>query len=339
MFKYFEQTKDMYKYNEVRTLIQEACESLMDASGRKDVIVEFDSAGRTDGKVMIGGHCFVVETKRSLSSSNFARILIDLKKWRETENIPFILVTEHVSDELAGKYLDEGINVLDKAGNCKISDGELFISINGRKSKTNAQGRKIKAMSDTEIRLTFHLLAKEGLVGETYRAISEVAGVSLGSIKNCMEDLTARGFIMNTDKGRRLIRRDDLVELWQERYNEVVKPKLFIKSLSFRENGNRNIWKETALPQGMSWGGDCGANIINGYLVPGAYEIYSSVPAASLITTGKVSNTPGEIKVYSKFWKEDDSRTAPLLIIYADLMGSGDARCIEAAQRLKENGI
>ena len=312
---------------------------MMYASGRKDVIVELDSAGRTDGKVMIGGHCFVVETKRSLSSSNFARILIDLKKRRETENFPVILVTEHISDELAGKYLDEGINVLDKAGNCKISDGNLFISISGRKSKNNDPGRKIKAMSDTEIRLTFHLLAKEGLVGETYRSISEVAGVSLGSIKNCMEDLTARGFIMNTDKGRRLIRRDDLVELWQERFNEVVKPKLFIKSLSFRENGNRNIWKETALPQGMSWGGDCGANIIDGYLIPGAYEIYTSIPAASLIATGKVSNTPGEIKVYSKFWKEDDSRTAPLLIIYADLMGSGDARCIEAAQRLKENGI
>lgn len=327
----------MYKDNEVRTLIQEACESLMDTSGRKDVFVEINSAGGTDGKVMIGSHYFVIETKQSLSSSNFARILIDLKKRRE--NIPILLVTEHISDELAGKYLDEGINVLDKAGNCKISDGDLFISINGRKSKSNASGRKIKAMSDTEIRLTFHLLVKEGLVGETYRTISEVAGVSLGSINNCMEDLTARGFIMNTDKGRRLIRRDDLVELWQERYNEVVKPKLFIKSLSFRENGNRNIWKETTLPQGMSWGGDCGANIVNGYLVPGAYEIYSSVPASSLIATGKVSNTPGEIKVYSKFWEEDDSRTAPLLIIYADLMGSGDGRCIEAAQRLKENGI
>lgn len=329
----------MYKDNEVRTLIQEACESLMDTSGRKDVFAEINSARGKGGNVTIGGHYFVVETRYSLSSSNFARILIDLKKQKEAESLPILLVTEHISDELAGKYLDEGINVLDKAGNCRISDGDLFISISGRKSKTDEPGRKIKAMSDTEIRLTFHLLAKEGLVGETYRAISETAGVSLGSIKNCMEDLTARGFIMNTDKGRRLIRRDELIELWQERYNEVVKPKLFIRSMSFRDNGNRSIWKETALPQGMSWGGDCGANIIDGYLIPGGYEIYSSVPAASLIATGKVSNTPGDIKVYSKFWKEDNSRTAPLLIIYADLMGSGDGRCIEAAQRLKENGI
>lgn len=329
----------MYKDTEVTALIQEACETLMDTSGRKDVIVEINSVGATDGKVMIGGHNFVIVAKYSLSSSNFARILIDLKKRRGDESLPILLVTEHISDELAGKYLDNGINVVDKAGNCRISDGDLFISVSGRKSKTNELGRKIKAMSDTEIRLTFHLLAKESLVGETYRAISEATGVSLGSIKNCMEDLTARGFIMNTDKGRRLIRRDDLIELWQERYNEVVKPKLFIRSMSFRDNGNRSIWKETALPQGMSWGGDCGANIIDGYLIPGGYEIYSSVPAASLIATGKVSNTPGEIKVYSKFWKEDDSRTAPLLIIYADLMGSGDGRCIEAAQRLKENGI
>ena len=329
----------MYKETEVKTLIQDACESLMDTSGRKDIIVDINSAGTTGGKVMIGGHSFVVEVSRSLSSSNFARILIGLKKRRETENLPILLVTEHISDELAGKYFDEGINVLDKSGNCKISNDDLFISVSGRKSKTNNAERKIKAMSDTEIRLTFHLLAKEGLVGETYRTISEAAGVSLGSIKNCMEDLTARGFIMNTDKGRRLIRRDDLIDLWQERYNEVVKPKLFLKSMSFRDNGKRSIWKETSLPQGMSWGGDCGANIIDGYLIPGSYEIYSSVPATSLLATGKVSNTQGEIKVYSKFWKEDDSRTAPLLIIYADLMGSGDSRCIDAAQRLKQNEI
>lgn len=109
----------------------------------------------------------------------------------------------------------------------------------------------------------------------------------------------------------------------------------------------RDVWR---LPASAPWEKSCGkhptqkplcvlARIIQASTLPGAYEIYSSVPAASLITTGKVSNTPGEIKVYSKFWKEDDSRTAPLLIIYADLMGSGDGRCIEAAQRLKENGI
>ena len=48
----------------------------------------------------------------------------------------------------------------------------------------------------------------------------------------------------------------------------------------------------------------------------------------------------GRIKLYQKFWKDNtDEKTAPKILIYADLMGSGNSRCIEAAQRLIENGI
>ena len=48
----------------------------------------------------------------------------------------------------------------------------------------------------------------------------------------------------------------------------------------------------------------------------------------------------GEIKIYKKFWiGESDERLAPALVIYADLMGTGDSRCREAALRIKENGI
>lgn len=329
----------MYNRTENIVLIQEASESLMDASGRSDVAYEPNGIGAKDGILSIGGHRFAVSIKRSLSSSNFARILGGLKEQENSDMFPPILVTEHMPDELAGRYFNEGINVLDRAGNCKISAGDIFISICGRKPKTHVREKKVRTMSDTEIRLVFFLLANEGLAGETYRTISKKSGVSLGSIKNCMEDLDARGFIMNTDKGRRLVRREELIEVWQEHYNEVVKPKLFIRAMSFREQGKRNAWQGISLPKGMSWGGDCGANIIDGYLIPSEYEIYSSVPAASLMATGKVSNIAGEIRIYSKFWNDDDGETAPMLIIYADLMGSGDSRCIEAAQRLKNHGI
>ena len=51
-------------------------------------------------------------------------------------------------------------------------------------------------------------------------------------------------------------------------------------------------------------------------------------------------NENGEITLYQKFWNDDnDTKVAPKLIIYADLMNSGDSRQIEAAQRLIKNGI
>ena len=48
----------------------------------------------------------------------------------------------------------------------------------------------------------------------------------------------------------------------------------------------------------------------------------------------------GEIKVYQKFWKwETEDHLAPLILVYADLMGSGNSRCLEAANRLIKYGL
>lgn len=95
------------------------------------------------------------------------------------------------------------------------------------------------------------------------------------------------------------------------------------------------------LPEGMYWGGDCGANLVDGYLIPGEFEIYSDVASSLLLRTGAVMPAPnGEIHIYKKFWiGESKLNLAPKLVIYADLMGAGDSRCHEAALRIKENGI
>ena len=34
-----------------------------------------------------------------------------------------------------------------------------------------------------------------------------------------------------------------------------------------------------------------------------------------------------------------DDRTVPAILIYADLMGSGNSRCLEAAQRILRNEL
>ena len=77
------------------------------------------------------------------------------------------------------------------------------------------------------------------------------------------------------------------------------------------------------------------------YLMPEQFDIYTDVPSVQLMMTRKMRfEVNGSIKVYKKFWKGgDNEKVAPKILIYADLMGSGNSRSIEAAQRLIENGI
>ena len=60
-----------------------------------------------------------------------------------------------------------------------------------------------------------------------------------------------------------------------------------------------------------------------------------------LMKTGMVKmDERGEVYIYQKFWKSENTSTiVPALLIYADLMGSGNSRCIEAAKRILDNEL
>lgn len=124
-------------------------------------------------------------------------------------------------------------------------------------------------------------------------------------------------------------------------YNEVLKSALLLDRMSFRSSEHRIKWSAMELPEGMYWGGESAANMIDSYLEPGSYDIYSDVPAANLMRTAFVKlNAEGEIGIYRKFWNwKTDNKLVPLILVYADLMGSGNSRCLEMAKRLLENGL
>ena len=262
-----------------------------------------------------------------------------------TEKRPTILVTKYINSALFEKLVAYGINILDCAGNCYIryTKGEtnIFHLINKGEKNIFAKEKVYPIFQDAGIKVIFYLLQDKNNIDKTYREIQENTGVALGTVKNVIDELVARNFILATDKGRILKNRKALLDLWVENYNQVLKPKLLMGRLAFRANEQRNNWQTMDLPEGMFWGGEGAANIIDNYLAPGAFDIYTDVPTAYLMKTGFVKqDSNGEIRVYQKFWKwETENNLAPLILIYADLMGSNNSRCLEAANRLMEYGL
>ena len=127
-----------------------------------------------------------------------------------------------------------------------------------------------------------------------------------------------------------------LTDTWQLEYNQSMKRKLFIQSYSFINDKARSRWEALVLPEGMYWGGESGAYLLGRYLKPEKFTIYSDVIGNSLLGTGAfIPAESGEVRVYRKFWSSAEGQvTAPKLLIYADLMGSGDSRCLETAKRI-----
>ena len=331
-----------------RETLNLAMEALKEKFALPDNVVihkEDGAYGNFDALIQIMNVDFLCEIKGNITATNINTIVNQLQKYIATENRPVLLVAKYINPNMFDKLVGLGLNILDCAGNCHIrymnGNVPVFHLTNKGEKNVFANEKAYPVFQDAGIKVIFYLLQDKNNVNNAYREIQENTGVALGTVKNVIDELVARNFILPTNKGRILKNRKALLDLWVENYNQVLKPKLLIGRMAFRTNEQRIKWLAMELPEGMYWGGESAANIIDNYLEPGAFEIYTDVPTAYLMKTGFVKqDANGEIKVYQKYWKwETENHLAPLILVYADLMGSGNSRCLEAANRLMEYGL
>ena len=304
----------------------------------------FDNEG-SDVVIKIMNIDFLCEIKENITSANFNVTLKYLQEKSDAVKTPIILITKYINPNLLKKFTANKVNVLDCAGNFFIryeKANKLVFSISNKGEKNIFSNEKVyQLFQEAGIKVIFYLLQDKKNVSKTYRDIKEVTGVALGSVKNVIAELISRKFVIVTENGRLLKNYNSLLELWVENYNQVLKPKLLLSTMGFRGAEQRLNWKQMLLPEGMFWGGEGAVNLIDNYLLPENFDIYTDVPTAYLMKTGLVSNNVnGEIKIYKKFWNwKTEKNIVPKILIYADLMGSGNSRCLEAANRLLQYGL
>ncbi len=196
------------------------------------------------------------------------------------------------------------------------------------------QGFKTElVMNNAELKIVFYLLQDKRNAGKTFRQIAMETGTSLGSVHSTMTDLTERGYLIDNGMTRLLRKRSSLIDRWATFYGENMKDKLFLCRFKFLTPEVADQWQSVVLPDTLSWSGEPAAALLDGYLTPQRWDIYTVDTANPLISTGRmIPYSQGDIFVYRKFWKEQGT---PLLIIYADLLATQNDRCREAAERIK----
>lgn len=188
-------------------------------------------------------------------------------------------------------------------------------------------------MQKAEAQIIFHLLQNKGNVDKTIREIAAASGVSVGSVHSTLADLAGRGYIVEDCRKRLLRKRMSLIDRWAQAYADTLKAKLFIGQFIFLSAAVKERWQQIVLPETLSWGGEPAAMLMDGYLQPERWDIYTADKADALIATGRMIPAPqGDIYVYRRFWQGNGT---PPLVVYADLLATEDDRCREAAARIK----
>jgi hypothetical protein len=277
---------------------------------------------------------YVAEVKRGLRPATLGTVIHQVRAFAGRP----LLVTDHVTPPLADALRAQGVEFIDAAGNTFLNHPPLLVFVKGQRPVGRApmleHGRAFQAAG---LQVLFVLLARPGLVNRPYREIAAAAGVAHGTVGWVMAELPGLGHVAEVGGRRRLTNAERLLDRWTEAYARTLRPRLLLGR--FRADMKTLQARLGRWPAGLLVGGELAAARLTRYLRPGTATFYAQTvdPKAILLMALKADAT-GNVDFRRRFWDfpGEEPLLVPTLLVYADLLAIGDARCLEVAQHLRD---
>jgi hypothetical protein len=303
------------------------------------------ATGPTDALVRIGragkGVLYAAEVRHQLRPATLGIALHQLSRHKQ----PGLLVADHVTPTMADALRAQHIAFIDAAGNAYIEQPNLLVWVSGRKPSAKAATQPVgRAFQPTGLQVLFALLCQPQWVNLNYRELAARAGVAHGTVGWAMQDLQQQGFVadLNGKRGtRRLFDSERLLSLWADAYARQLRPRTLIGRYHAPQ-GDR--WQDWPLAKhDAQWGGEPAAALLSRYLAPAEFTLYADKMPGLLAARQKFAKDADSdhkrvVEVRRRFWRFPPEAMAgpcvPPVLVYADLLATGDARCIDAAKQL-----
>jgi hypothetical protein len=258
-----------------------------------------------------------------------------------------IFIVQQATATQADRFREIETQFIDTAGNCYLNQPQLYLFVKGNKVKLEFKTPTVnRVFKQTGLRVLFALLCNPGLENETYRTIAAKTNVALGMVNWVFKDLNDLGFLLETGTGRtrklRLLKKKLLLDRWITAYTEQLRPKLVLG----KYRGADGWWQNTHLDPGQTlWGGEVAAAKLTDYLMPQEITIYVNKddPATVIIQNRLKKDPTGDVELVTRFWQPETiaphgDMVNPILV-YADLLASGNQRNIETARIIYDRYI
>ncbi len=269
---------------------------------------------------------------------------LQILMYKEKMEYPPLLIAKYINAQMAEQLKNDGIEFIDTAGNMFLNQPPLFIFVRGNKPLgITEQVHTKRIFKPAGLRILYALLCNPEFENTTYRKIADAADVALGTVNWTMKEIKEMGFLIDMGKrGHKLTHKKDLLDRWVTAYPEQLKP----KQLLGHYKGEYEWWQQKRLePLKAQWGGEVAAERLTQYLKPELITIYTTTEQLNqlLLDNRLKRDITGDVEILERFWKltdtkEYDDLVHPILV-YADLLATGNQRNIETAKMIYERYI
>lgn len=280
---------------------------------------------------------FLGEIKSKVDTKTLEAIIYQLQQAKKST--PLILISNYVSPKIGEQLRNASIFYLDTAGNAFIDLNGLFVLIEGKSTgivKTKPQ----RAFSEAGVKLIFYLLNQPELLNVSQRELAEKTELGLGSVNIILKSLKELKYIFSINKGQTIILDyKKLLDRWVIAYAETLRAKLRPQKCKIVKVERWKDWLESTHPE-IYWGGERAGDLLTDYLSPELFTIYTSLPRMEVIKeAGLIPYPQGKVEILDTFWNTNippEKNCVPPVLVYADLILSGDRRNQKTAERVYE---
>lgn len=279
-----------------------------------------------------------------LARATMGAALMQARQMAAPGGKPTLLVAEYVTPPVADDLRAQGQPFADAVGNAWLPAPLVFIT--GRK-RAGTPGPTAAGRADTPagLKTVFALLCDPALADAPHRAIAAAAGVALGGVPAVLQDLQQQGHLLVLGQRRRLDATRRVLDAWAQAYARRLRAKTL---QGVYVTPTFDTWADWPLdPADGLWGGEPAANLLTNYLRPGVLTIYAKRLPPMLMAKQRMTRVDGQanrvLEWRKPFWGQLPAGprpdVVPPVLVYADLLATGDGRCIETANVLYEETL
>ena len=298
---------------------------------------------RTDAELRFafpkGEKRFDAEVKPTLLLQTLGPAIEQMKRLPEK----VVMVTRYVNPNMAERLKQMEIPFLDTLGNAYLKAPPVYIYMTGQAPRRFPREKPTRAFVPAGLKVVFALLCRQELADAPFRTIAQTAHVALGTVAWVMDDLERLGHLLMMGKrGRRLIHKQKLLEHWVAAFPNQLRPKLLLGRFA---TPDPNWWEHTQVGNFHAyWGAEIAAARLTGYLKPELATVYIRDKPGRFLAANRLRTDPkGNVEVLEAFWDTQcdwaNTDIVHPLLVYADLLATGDPRNIETARRIYDEQL
>lgn len=299
---------------------------------------------------------YVAEVRSAVTTTMLPQVLGQLERLREAFDRAPLLLAPYLTPGVTGRLVDEHVEFADRAGNVFLDGAAAYVLVLGQKRRREPSRTGFSVVA---LQLIYALLARQELLGATYRELSDKTGVSLGKISTTVHQLEDAGLVTPGRSGALLIRdARELLGRWEVGYLDRLRPRLAPTRWRLGK-GHELVDVAAAASEldGVLVGGEHAADAFLGQLRPGTLTLHVPEGRARQVAVDlrlRPADGTTDVVIIDRFAtlldsadpstvpnlsRASDARYAHPLLVRAELLALDDSRLRQVAARLLEELI